>query len=50
MKVEHPAFGKGMVIESKRIDGAEVVSVAFENKKYGIKTMDAEFANMRILK
>lgn len=50
MRVEHPAFGKGMVIESKRVDGAEIVTVAFENKKFAIKEMDAEFANMRILK
>jgi DNA helicase-2/ATP-dependent DNA helicase PcrA len=50
MKVEHPAFGKGIVIDSKRVDGSEIVTVAFENKKYAIKTLDAEFANMRILK
>jgi hypothetical protein len=47
--VTHPAFGKGMVIESKRRDGAEIVTVAFANKKFGIKELDAEFANMKIL-
>lgn len=49
MRVRHPAFGAGMVIESKRVDGKEIVSVAFENKKFGIKKLDTEFAQMTIL-
>jgi len=49
MRVRHPAFGNGMVIESNRVDGKEIVSVAFENKKFGIKKLDTEFAQMTIL-
>ncbi|MGJ3238751.1 MAG: ATP-dependent helicase [Anaerolineae bacterium] len=49
MRVRHPAFGNGMVIESKRVDNAEEVTVAFEDKKFGIKTLDSEFARMTIL-
>ncbi|MEL6308207.1 MAG: UvrD-helicase domain-containing protein [Chloroflexota bacterium] len=49
MRVRHPAFGEGTVIESKRIDGREEVTVAFRNKKYGIKKLDSEFAQMTIL-
>jgi DNA helicase-2/ATP-dependent DNA helicase PcrA len=48
-KVHHAAFGKGIVLDSKRRDGAELVSVLFENKKHGIKSLDAEFANLTIL-
>ncbi len=49
MRVSHPSFGAGMVIESNRVDGKEIVSVAFENKKFGIKKLDTEFAQMTIL-
>lgn len=49
MRVRHPAFGNGMVIESQRVDGKEIVNVAFENKKFGIKKLDTEFAQMTIL-
>lgn len=49
MRVRHPAFGAGMVIESNRVDGKEIVNVAFENKKFGIKKLDIEFAQMTIL-
>jgi len=49
MRVQHPTFGTGMVIESTREDQQEIVTVAFENKKYGIKKLDAEFAQMKIL-
>jgi DNA helicase II / ATP-dependent DNA helicase PcrA len=48
-KVQHSSFGRGTVIESKRKDGAEIVSVLFDNKKFGIKSLDAEFANLTIL-
>ena len=49
MRVMHPSFGVGTVIESKRVDGKEIVSVAFENKKFGIKKLDTEFAQMTTL-
>ena len=49
MRVRHPAFGTGIVIESKRVDGSEQVTVAFKDKRYGVKTLDAEFASMTIL-
>lgn len=49
MSVHHPAFGKGTVIESRRVDQTEQVTVAFANRKFGLKTLDAEFAQMRIL-
>ncbi|MDQ7026545.1 MAG: 3'-5' exonuclease [Anaerolineae bacterium] len=48
-KVHHSSFGRGIVIESKRIDGAEIVSVIFDNTKFGIKSLDAEFANLTLL-
>lgn len=49
MRVMHPSFGVGTVIESKRVDGKEIVTVAFENKKFGIKQLDTEFAQMTTL-
>ena len=49
MRVMHPSFGVGTVIESKRVDGNEIVTVAFENKKFGIKQLDTEFAQMTTL-
>ncbi|GAB5492857.1 MAG: UvrD-helicase domain-containing protein [Phototrophicaceae bacterium] len=49
MRVMHPSFGVGTVIESKRVDGKEIVTVAFENKKFGIKKLDIEFAQMTTL-
>lgn len=49
MTVKHPAFGIGTVIESQRVDGTEIVTVAFKNKKYGIKKLDVEFAQMTVL-
>ncbi len=49
MRVQHPAFGVGTVIESKRENQQEIVTVAFENKRFGIKKLDAEFAQMKIL-
>lgn len=48
-KVHHPSFGRGIVVESKRKDGAELVSVIFDKKKLGIKSLDAEFANLTVL-
>ncbi|MEO1288246.1 MAG: 3'-5' exonuclease, partial [Chloroflexota bacterium] len=49
MQVHHPAFGAGTVIESNHVDGKEIVTVAFKNKKFGIKQLDTEFAQMTIL-
>jgi DNA helicase-2/ATP-dependent DNA helicase PcrA len=49
MRVQHPTFGVGTVIESVREDQSELVTVAFQNKKFGIKKLDAEFAQMKIL-
>lgn len=50
MIVKHSAFGQGKVVMSKRKDGAEIVTVAFEDKRYGLKDLDAEFAQMTIIK
>ncbi len=49
MKVRHAVYGDGMVIDSKRQDQDEEVTVVFANKKYGIKRLLASFANMTIL-
>ncbi len=49
MRVQHPTFGVGMVIESSRENQSEVVTVAFENKKFGVKKLDAEFAQLSVL-
>lgn len=48
-RVRHPSFGIGTVIESKRSGSSEIVTVAFEDKKFGIKNLDSEFANLTIL-
>jgi hypothetical protein len=50
MLVQHSSFGKGKVVMSKRKDGAEIVTVAFEDKRFGVKDLDVEFASMTILK
>ena len=50
MIVQHSSFGKGKVVMSKRKDGAEIVTVAFEDKRFGVKDLDVEFASMTILK
>lgn len=49
MHVMHPSFGVGTVIEIKRVDGKEIMTVAFENKKFGIKKLNTEFAQMTTL-
>jgi len=41
--VQHQIFGRGRVIESKFNSGVEEVTVAFEDKKRGIKTIMADF-------
>lgn len=50
MRVQHPVFGVGIVIESTHDGRSETVQVLFEDKRYGAKKLDAEFANMTILK
>jgi len=47
-KVKHGKFGSGIVIESKAISGDEQVTVSFSDKKVGIKTLIASFANLVI--
>jgi DNA helicase II / ATP-dependent DNA helicase PcrA len=46
MRVQHPIYGNGVVVESKWDDGDEEVTVAFESKEYGIKRLIASFANL----
>lgn len=48
MKVSHPVFGAGTVITSERVDQDEQVTVAFLDKRYGIKKISAEYANLTI--
>jgi DNA helicase II / ATP-dependent DNA helicase PcrA len=50
MDVHHAIFGKGKVIESKWQDGEELVTVAFSDKRYGLKSLLSSFANFTILK
>ncbi|MBZ0276924.1 MAG: UvrD-helicase domain-containing protein, partial [Anaerolineae bacterium] len=47
VKVQHPRFGEGIVIESKRIGTDEEVTVSFAG--HGIKRLSASFANLVIL-
>lgn len=49
MMVMHPSFGRGRVIQSALRDGDELVTVAFEDKKHGIKSLMSSFANLQIL-
>jgi DNA helicase-2/ATP-dependent DNA helicase PcrA len=49
MRVRHASFGNGTVIESQGSGSSEIVTVAFEDKKFGIKKLDSEFANLTIL-
>jgi DNA helicase-2/ATP-dependent DNA helicase PcrA len=44
--VSHPTFGEGLVIEIKHAGDDEEVTVAFANKKHGIKTIDANFLTL----
>jgi DNA helicase-2/ATP-dependent DNA helicase PcrA len=49
MIVMHATFGRGHVVQSALRDGDEVVTVAFEDKKHGIKELMSSFANLQIL-
>ncbi len=49
MNVFHEAFGQGKVIES-RIDGEdEIVTVAFVDRKFGIKKLSLAYAKLTVL-
>lgn len=41
-KVQHPAFGEGLVIDSKSQGGIELVTVLFTDRAYGIKEIDGD--------
>jgi DNA helicase-2/ATP-dependent DNA helicase PcrA len=47
MRVRHPAWGDGMVLESKILDGDETIDVIFES--VGFKRLVASLANLEIL-
>jgi DNA helicase-2/ATP-dependent DNA helicase PcrA len=47
MRVKHPSWGEGMVIESRIQDGDETVDVVFES--VGFKRLAASLANLEIL-
>ncbi len=49
-RVHHPIFGAGMVIESKLSGDDEEVTVAFEDKKHGVKRLIADSANLTVVK
>ena len=46
-KVQHPTFGRGMVVSVNGTGGDMVISVAFPAK--GIKKLDPEYANLEKL-
>ncbi len=47
MRVRHPSFGEGMVLESRVADGEEELTVQFE--LCGLKWLAASLANLEIL-
>ncbi len=47
MKVKHPVFGVGTVIESRGSGDNEEITIAFEDRKHGIKKLLAGFANLK---
>lgn len=49
VRVYHAIYGEGVVIESRRSGDDEEVTVAFADKKTGIKTLLASFANMTLI-
>jgi len=49
MRVKHPIFGQGIVIQSKRSGDDEEVTVNFSNPAFGLKTLLASLANMTIV-
>ncbi len=47
MRVTHPSWGEGLVLESKLVDQDEIVVVNFET--VGLKRLDAALANLTIV-
>jgi len=47
MRVRHPIWGEGMVIESRVQDGDETLDVIFES--VGFKRLVASLANLEII-
>jgi DNA helicase-2/ATP-dependent DNA helicase PcrA len=47
MRVKHPTWGDGIVLDSKVQDDDEIVDVIFES--VGIKRLSASLANLKIL-
>ncbi len=50
MSVHHSVFGQGTVIQSALEDGEEVVTVAFTDRRYGVKQIMTSVAPLTILK
>ncbi len=48
LRVQHPSWGEGMVLESKILDGEEIVDVDFR-ATVGFKRLVASLANLEIL-
>jgi DNA helicase-2/ATP-dependent DNA helicase PcrA len=48
MRVLHPSWGEGMVLDSRLQDNDETVDVVFES--VGIKRLAASLANLSVLK
>jgi DNA helicase-2/ATP-dependent DNA helicase PcrA len=48
MRVKHPTWGEGIVLNSRLQDNDETVNVVFES--VGIKRLAASLANLSILK
>ncbi len=47
MRVRHPSFGEGMVLESRMADGEEELTVQFELG--GLKWLAASLAHLEVL-
>jgi len=47
MRVSHPTWGEGIVLDSKMIDGEETVDVTFES--VGFKRLIASLAKLVVL-
>jgi len=47
MRVSHATWGEGMVLDSKLVDGSEIVEVNFAS--VGLKRVDADLARLQIL-
>jgi DNA helicase-2/ATP-dependent DNA helicase PcrA len=46
-RVQHPAWGEGIVLDSRMQDGDEIIDVVFES--VGIKRLAASLANLKII-